>query len=368
MGRDWLQTAVAILKREIGRQILPDGGPAEQSLAYHRFVLDLYWLVVDFLARNSLADCSELVTVLTAGENFYASFQDFRGDLPGIGDSDDGYAIAPGITPSRPEVVIPEAGIRTFPISGYTTIRCRNGGLFTYDHGPLGMPPLFNHGHADALSITLSLNGEKVLVDPGTYRYNGVPEWRKYFKGTRAHNTVTIDGSDQAVQETGFIWSHPYATETLRRSETESGFLIEARHNGYTKLKPPVTHKRSVLFSDESVFIIKDTFSGEGIHEFELNFHLHPDCVAEESNGVWSVTNGNGAVSITLFSSGDFRHLSGLKDPPLGWYSPAYGIKQQCGVLQAVRNGSPHETTFVTGIWVTQGTDFETVKKSAATL
>ena len=68
-----------------------------------------------------------------------------------------------------------------------------------------GMPPLYNHGHADALSITLSVGGKETLVDPGTYRYNGEPEFRKYFKGTRAHNTVTIDGLDQAVQETGLF-------------------------------------------------------------------------------------------------------------------------------------------------------------------
>ena len=56
----------------------------------------------------------------------------------------------------------------------------------TFDHGPLGMAPLYNHGHADALSVNVALDGEALLVDPGTFRYNDEPLFRKYFKGTRA--------------------------------------------------------------------------------------------------------------------------------------------------------------------------------------
>ena len=63
------------------------------------------------------------------------------------------------------------------------------------------MAPLYNHGHADALSVTLSLGETPFLIDPGTYRYNGVPDWRRYFKGTRAHNTICIDEQDQAGLE-----------------------------------------------------------------------------------------------------------------------------------------------------------------------
>ena len=98
--------------------------------------------------------------------------------MPSIGDSDDGHAIAPGAAPCGGRRKSPAAPVATFPESGYTVVRGPDELVLTFDHGPLGMPPLYNHGHADALSITLSLNGKPILVDPGTYRYNGVPEWR----------------------------------------------------------------------------------------------------------------------------------------------------------------------------------------------
>ena len=96
-------------------------------------------------------------------------------------------------SPKRPKIYPINGEVNVFKDSGYTIIKIINNFTFTFDHGPLGMAPLYNHGHADALSITLSKDDRPILIDPGTYRYNGVPEWRRYFKGTRAHNTVTID-------------------------------------------------------------------------------------------------------------------------------------------------------------------------------
>ncbi len=39
---------------------------------------------------------------------------------------------------------------------------------------------------------------EEILVDAGTYTYVE-PQWRDWFRATAAHNTVRIDGRDQAV-------------------------------------------------------------------------------------------------------------------------------------------------------------------------
>jgi hypothetical protein len=100
-GRSWLSRGIELLQQEIHHQILEDGGPAEQSLGYHRFVLDLYWLAVGFLERNALHDCGGLKPRLALGEGFIADFQDEGGNIPAIGDSDGGYAVAPGIHPER---------------------------------------------------------------------------------------------------------------------------------------------------------------------------------------------------------------------------------------------------------------------------
>ena len=79
-----------MLAQELPHQVLPDGGPVEQSFAYHRFVLDLYWLAADFLERNELHACAGWKPRLLLGEAFLEACEIAPGVLPAIGDSDDG--------------------------------------------------------------------------------------------------------------------------------------------------------------------------------------------------------------------------------------------------------------------------------------
>ncbi len=349
-GRGWLERGSTLLSQQLEHQILPDGGPVEQSLNYHRFVLDLYWLAFDFLQNNGLGECVGFRLRLTKGEEFLAAFRDDGGNVASIGDSDDGHAIAPGMAPQR---ILPEKNfepVRTFVDSGYTVIRTGNGALLTFDHGPLGMPPFYCHGHADALAITLSLNGLQMLVDPGTYRYNGEPEFRRYFKGTRAHNTVTIDALDQAVQETGFIWSRPYRAFLCgSRSVGGSAHLLEATHDGYERFRQPVRHTRSVLFFDNKHFLVRDTFSGSGIHLFELNYQLHPAVTIESYGTWWKISQGESSMVIGLIAR-YLPEICGKLTRHTGWYSPAYGIKNKNTLLRSEQRGRPEDVTFVTAI------------------
>ncbi|MEW5802940.1 MAG: alginate lyase family protein [bacterium] len=372
-GNQWLETGFHLLNKESKHQILNDGGPAEQSFSYHRFVLDLYWLAVDFLMKNTACDCSQMKERLALGEDFLAAFTaccdrvpspgsiPSSGSIPSIGDSDDGFALAPGVFPARSGTTgKSQRWYETFPDSGYTIVRTRGKALFTFDHGPLGMSPLFNHGHADALSITLSKEGQKILADPGTCQYNGPRELRRYFKGTRAHSTVTVDGEDQAVQETSFIWSKPYEARLSECAELKKGgLLLRASHTGYARLKEPVMHHRAVLFFDQDNFIIKDTFQGKGRHTFELNYHLHPQAVAKkEDDGWWHIGTASQSVFIKLMGDGrntgdsedNFLFVYGQENPLLGWYSPCYGIREKSGVLHCSKKGFPDEITFMTAI------------------
>jgi hypothetical protein len=349
-GGRWMRRGLALLIQESGHQVIADGGPAEQSPAYHRFVLDLYTLAIGFLEKNKLFDCGSLKERVLAGERFLHAFEGPPGELPSIGDSDDGYAVAPGAAPVRGKAEAAQDLLTTFTESGCTVIRGAGGLVLTFDHGPLGMAPLFNHGHADALSITLSLDGKPVLVDPGTYRYNGAPEWRKYFKGTHAHNTVTVDGQDQAEQETGFIWSRPYNACLNMLKRGDDWTLLHGSHDGYKRLSNAVIHERTVFLESDTRILVKDSFRGPGDHDFELNFHLHPIAVVEEGDG-WVTTDAAGAKAfIRLVEGGSFEVIRGREEPILGWYSPAYGIKLPSPVLCCRTRKQAGEALFVSVI------------------
>ena len=174
-----------------------------------------------------------------------------------------------------------------------------------------------------------------------------VPEFRRYFKGTRAHNTVTVDGKDQAEQETGFIWSHPFKAQLIRGSKIDDDIILEGSHDGYERLKKPVEHHRTIFFSGGRHFLIRDTFSGTGIHDFELNYHLHPEAAIDSVDSRWWVIkNGEAKIFIRLLSGSNFNLIIGQEKPPLGWFSPAYGIKLKSGVLNSIREGTSKALVF----------------------
>ena len=67
------------------------------------------------------------------------------------------------------------------------------------DAGPQGVGRS-GHGHADALSLRLTMDGRRWLVDSGSGVYiSKDPADRNTFRGTGAHNTLRVDGVDQAV-------------------------------------------------------------------------------------------------------------------------------------------------------------------------
>lgn len=346
-GKQWLKSGLELLQQELGHQILNDGGPIEQSFAYHRFVLDIYWLTLDFLALNSSYDCLDMKPRLIAGENFLASVSDTYSKFPSVGDSDDGYAIAPGLFPQRIKPCSATDRISTFPNAGYTVLRDENELRLLFDHGSLGMPPLYNHGHADALSIILSINGTDLLIDPGTYRYNGVTDFRKYFKGTSSHNTVVIDGCDQAVQVTGFVWDKAYSSKLDKSFVEEGKIILEAEHEGYRQINGSIIHRRKLSFTPNESLFVKDKFNGTGEHDFTIHFHIHPDSSITKEDDEWLIQRDGNSISIKLLD-GEFELVKGQMNPPIGWYSPGYGQLISSPTLRSHRKGLCNTTSFRT--------------------
>ncbi len=116
-----------------------------------------------------------------------------------------------------------------------------------FDAGPMG-PWSAGHSHADALSLVVSVGGDEVLVDPGTYSYL-YPEWREVFRGTAAHNTIRIDARDQAAPDGPFRWQDKPEVRLLEFSSAEEGDrgVGVCRYGGFT-------HTRTVELRDGGEF------------------------------------------------------------------------------------------------------------------
>ncbi|NOS82517.1 MAG: alginate lyase family protein [Nitrospira sp.] len=342
---EWRLDGLALLESESAHQVVPDGGGIEQGVWYLKFISDLYGLVGALLDARGERIPQGVQRVCLQSRTFLAAMTDDAGKLASIGDSDGGFALGPVLdhASTNPSSA---PGLTTFEESGYSMLKSAgtSPARLILDHGPLGMPPNYAHGHADALSILFRAGGQDVLADTGTFAYSGHPDWRRYFRGTSAHNTVVVDGLDQAVQETGFQWSSPFNSRLKVREQRAGGeTVLIAMHDGYLT-RAGAVHWRGLLYKPPGLWIIIDRVTGSGIHDLELNWHL----------GLTPIPDGHGyllegaqsSIRLTVEGGAVTVHR-GQTAPILGWRSPSYGVKEPMDTLHmAYRGPLPHE--FVT--------------------
>ena len=156
---------------------------------------------------------------------------------------------------------------KLFPDSGLIFFEAGNSKII-FDAGPMGAGSA-GHSHADALSLAVSVGGVELLIDPGTFTYVGSVDERNAFRGTAAHNTVRIDGLDQADAAGPFRWVNTPQVRLLRWDTHEEEEIAEAEcsYRGFD-------HWRSVRFLKPFAFLVVDCVRGPaGEHLVEQFWH-----------------------------------------------------------------------------------------------
>jgi heparinase II/III-like protein len=369
----WERTATAYLSPLADEQILQDGGSVEQAFCYHRQIVDFVGLAAALL-KHHRRDSGALEAAHQRGIRFLASFGEAGDGMLRAGDSDDGFALSRFLALPRPfrcdrdvnGAPSTASGVRllTFPDTGLSLIRAdAQGILMSFDHGPLGLPANYAHGHADALSVTMRVGTVDVLVDPGTYKYGGEGPWRRYFRGTSAHNTVIVDESDQASQQSSFLWSDPYTAELRWRQHSDDGrVMLVGRHDGY-RHRFGILHWRAVRYwPEEGLCIVGDALEGGGEHDFRLRWHFK-EPVAQGSECLVSVgAPGAPPVARLRCTGGKASLLSACTAPLAGWFSPRYGERIPSQTLEVWHRGTaPHmfQTVIVLGAAAADASAFD---------
>ena len=374
MHRDSRRTLI----EEIAAQTYPDGVNREHALGYHIFVLQ-FFLVAGMVGRWIGEEFPhEYWSVVERMFDFLGALAEGGDSLPMLGDADDGYVLDLGDVRSLARGLLSVGGglfgrgdlkhggagetesvrwllgreglarleatrvaadqvlqARAFPDSGHYLLQCGRGGTrervsVTFDCGSLGFGALAAHGHADALGLTLRAFGADVLVDPGTYDYFTFPGWREYFRSTRAHNTVVIDGLDQSTMLGPFLWGRRAQARCLRWEPAASGGgVVSGEHDGYARLAAPIVHRRTIeLDAVARALTIRDELSGLGPHEAAVYFHLAEGCaLAREGEHRWRIRVAGGFVTLLLDPALSVQEQVGAESPIGGWVSRGYHRK-----------------------------------------
>jgi uncharacterized heparinase superfamily protein len=241
----WRGTALKLLGRELDRQILPDGMHFELSPAYHCQVLADLLETRHALASDPLGGRLDAALGRAAGAAALLAHPDGRIAL--FGDAGLGMAYAPALCLKAARTLLgieaePPRAVFALPDAGYFGTRS-DGDYLLVDAGPLGPASLPAHSHADIFSFEWSLAGERVIVDQGVFEYVAGPR-RQASRTAASHNTLCLEGADQAEFFGAFRVGRRPRVELLRYEPSEDGFTLEARHDGFARLTGRPIHRR----------------------------------------------------------------------------------------------------------------------------
>ncbi|WP_027950398.1 heparinase II/III family protein [Haliea salexigens] len=307
----WLRTGFRILAREVPEQILADGGHFERSTMYHALALE------DMLDLLNLLRCLDQASSSASPlENraLHSQLGDFLQAWPALiqkmvswlqamchpdGEiaffNDAAFAIAPptssllayvdrlglGATSASPDGLgAPPAWLAE---SGYIRL-CNASAVLLFDTAPVGPDYLPGHGHADTLSVELSLFGQRVLVNSGTSEYGLGPE-RLRQRGTAAHNTVVVNGEDSSEVWSGFRVARRARVTAIEAQLQGPVQMASASHDGYTCLPNRVVVGRAIRLKVEALLIDDEPLPASakgGCVNAAAHFHLHPAVVASQ--------------------------------------------------------------------------------------
>ena len=225
----------------------------------------------------------------------------------------------------------------TFPVGGYLTARSGWGaGSTAYgderfmlmDAGPIGDG---GHGHYDQLSVELYAHGHSLVVDPGRYTYADTP-WRRWFKGSAAHNTVTIDSLDQTPYRHGAPKTGVSLARLVRRVNRASIDAIEAE---VTSPQHEVVHTRRVLFPQREYWVVHDHVRGNTDHRYEARWHL-----PAEAEGHVTVVRDSHHTSVSYPAGTLVVRCSLEVEIEPGWISMTYGVMEPAPVVVVRATGA----------------------------
>ncbi len=333
-----------LFDHQLRRQVRADGSMIEDSVSYHRFVLEM--LVVRMLVDPT----DQLRDALVRAAQFLSRLGVFDGQVPQYGDWDEGRVLASSGDPldvagsvavalsiggsgasedwraaydecawyARPGIPV---AAQPAQADGHDV----GGGIARSRRGPwiswlkAGSGP--SHGHADLCSTPVRHGDRWVIGDPGTGTYNGPLVQRNGLRTTAAHSALRLGGEDQLVPHRAFRWRHSARGRIGPPLMVGDAVVSWGFHTAYCRFDPPRRVARVVVTNPRGVVCV-DYVEGPSGVEWALTLPLGPDVDVDAD------------ASTLLLPGGDRLHLTlparavpvrGSHEPWAGWWSRTYG-------------------------------------------
>ena len=318
------------LLTEFFKQIQPDGTSYEGSTNYHKLVSEMYLHFYTLSEEHDIKLPKKFKDQFEKMIQFLKDCTDHGNNLVQIGDNDSGKIVT-GLSLKQTNKEI-SRHYSNFGISIIKTntdwsvtdqsVTDQSGNKklcnwhITFRHPTYKNQPT-GHFHIDDLSITLSLNDNPILVDPGTYVYTANTEKRNQLRSSKPHNTFHLN-LDEKTQNL-FSINKKQQSDSSYIEHKKDLITILNHHNRYSHLG--LIANRSLNFSNKMQALeITDWWEGFANSESRLidttsNWILtfHPRITIEKSRvpNLWNLSSNN-KILACLKSSLNFNIGKGL--------------------------------------------------------
>lgn len=350
----WKKKGKRWFEQEIDYQIEDDGTFIQDSMNYHRVVIQLLTYAIAladkhgeqfsgyvydkaYKSLNFLFQCQEPTNgwLPNYGNNDGALFfplsnhdyRDYRPQLDALHGLltgkplyeeylEDAQWVGHVISTDRKKYdrIEKQQGIIKFEKSGYYLIREKDTlsfircGLFK------------TNGSTDQLHLDVWYKGKNVLMDGGSYMYNTDEATVLYFSGTESHNTIMLGDYDQMQKGMRFIWLYPPTLRNASLVEENDAYVFKGGVNAYKQIGEGIIVQRVVKKKKGTAeWTISDTIEGAPANIIKRQL-WHKDSEVDYSS-------------------------DGLRVEREGWTSDYYGVKRPVSQIEFQTNGIKIITT-----------------------
>lgn len=279
----WKTEAIDRLNKEIDNQVYSDGHQRELAIGYHVGCIGWFGRTLDLARLNGMEDtfpdsyrtkiekmCAVPMKLgLPDGSN-----TQFGDSWKGRPNANWGNLKQWAARYDRPDFLYVATGGKEGKKPEETAFAYKESGLYSvrsgWDANAICLilkcgPDGGGHSQPDNGTFELYAGGRHLMPDSGCYIYSGDRENRNWFRQTKVHQTLTLNGENTA-----------YAPKLLLWQPGEDLDVLVVENAGYRDL----THRRAVFFVDKEYFVIVDEAYGIGKGDVDIHFQFAPEKAA----------------------------------------------------------------------------------------
>lgn len=304
-SKEWSKNGKKWFEAEIAYQIYPDGTFLQFSMNYHRVAVQLLtWGLRLADLHNDKLNPIVKERAERSLEFLDACSDPVSGQLPNYGNNDgalffrwtaDDYRVYTSQLNDLRAVLQQKVSIeqesqawygltylqiKSIEIEGIHEFK--NGGYYIAQEGTV---KIFlrcgaykdRPSQSDNLHLDIWKDGVNYLWDTGTYKYNTEKSVVDFFTGTEGHNTLAINGANQMLRGSRFIWYYWVKKVNASMKYIENKMIFDGQIEAFQYVEKGIIHRRQVekMKAVNQWKIIDSVTKGKGLKR-NIYWHINP--------------------------------------------------------------------------------------------